>query len=471
MLSKNEKVILKELKKERSLDLESLMKRTGLGKDAIKRGGYFLSQKGLAKMNYRKENLFSLTHKGKEVLLKGFEEESIDNLSVKDLPEEVRERLWIARETSFFSIEKGVVRKNKDKFILREVLEAISSNTLEEGKYSKYLPYLEKKGLIKKIEEEKISFEITPEGEAYVLEEKEGLDELSEEVIKSLDWKKKEFKPYYIDYSSIKKATSGKLHPFTLAINKIRSVFLSLGFKELQGDYVESSFWVFDALFQPQDHPSRELADTFFLNKKERVDVDDITLNRVKEEHQRYWKYPWKKEIAEKLVLRTHTTVLSARALYEFKKGKFFAIGRVFRNEAIDYKHLAEFHQIEGIIAWRGANFRNLLWILKKFFTKLGFEKIRFRPSYFPYTEPSLEVEYYFEEKNEWMEIGGAGIFRKQVSSPLLAEYPVLAWGLSLERLLMLILDLSDIREFYKNKKPWLDNISSNKIKRIEIKG
>jgi phenylalanyl-tRNA synthetase alpha chain len=159
----------------------------------------------------------------------------------------------------------------------------------------------------------------------------------------------------------------------------------------------------------------------------------------------------WSKEEALKCVLRTHTTVLSARTLYKNKRGKFFAIGRVFRNEAIDYKHLAEFHQVEGIIADEQANFRHLLGILKEFFSKLGFDKIRFRPSFFPYTEPSLEIEVYFDKKKDWIEIGGAGIFREEVTRPLGCVYPVLAFGLSLERPLMMLMGLEDIREFYVN--------------------
>jgi phenylalanyl-tRNA synthetase alpha chain len=99
-----------------------------------------------------------------------------------------------------------------------------------------------------------------------------------------------------------------------------------------------------------------------------------------------------------------------------------------------------------------------LLGLLREFYRKLGFEKIRFRPSYFPYTEPSLEVEVYFEQKKAWLELGGAGIFRPEVCLPLWGKYPVLAWGLSLERPIMLANDVEDIRSFYKNDMEWLRN-------------
>ncbi|MBI5223436.1 phenylalanine--tRNA ligase subunit alpha [Candidatus Micrarchaeota archaeon] len=249
-------------------------------------------------------------------------------------------------------------------------------------------------------------------------------------------------------------APVAKAHPISALSEKIRKIMSELGFEEMEGDIVESSFWNFDALFQPQDHPARELADTFYLNGSMPLPNDRKLVERIKNAHEEGWKYQWSEKEATKMVLRTHTTALSARYLSEAKDKKprkYFAVGRVFRNEATDYKHLAEFHQVEGIIAWEGATFTDLLGILKEFYRKLGFEKIRFRPSFFPYTEPSLEIEVYFEPRKQWLELGGAGIFRPEVSIPLAGVYPVLAWGLSLERPLMLSLGLEDIRSFYKN--------------------
>lgn len=249
-------------------------------------------------------------------------------------------------------------------------------------------------------------------------------------------------------------ATVGKNHAITLLSNRIRRIMTELGFEEMEGSILESAFWNFDALFQPQDHPARELADTFYLEGKSELPPEKTLVNRVKKAHEDGWKYKWSEDEAKKLVLRTHTTCLSARYLAKMKDKnprKYFSIGRVFRNEATDFKHLAEFHQVEGIIAYENATFRDLLGVLKLFYQKLGFEKIRFRPSFFPYTEPSLEVEVFFEPRGEWMELGGAGIFRPEVSQPLADIYPVLAWGLSLERPLMLMLGLDDIRTFYRN--------------------
>jgi phenylalanyl-tRNA synthetase alpha chain len=248
-------------------------------------------------------------------------------------------------------------------------------------------------------------------------------------------------------------ATIGKGHPLSLFSDHVRDIMGEMGFEEMDGSIIESCFWNFDALFQPQDHPARDLADTFYL-VGERPLPDQKLVQRVKKAHENGWKYNWSEKEAKKVVLRTHTTCLSARylaAIRDKKPRKYFSVGRVFRNEATDYKHLAEFHQVEGIIVWENATFRDLLGVLKEFYKKLGFEKIRFRPSFFPYTEPSLEVEVFFEPRKQWLELGGAGVFRPEVSIPLANVYPVLAWGLSLERPLMLMLGLEDIRTFYRN--------------------
>ncbi|MEK6982323.1 MAG: phenylalanine--tRNA ligase subunit alpha [Candidatus Micrarchaeota archaeon] len=254
-------------------------------------------------------------------------------------------------------------------------------------------------------------------------------------------------------------ALVGKNHPLTKMMKKIKSTFLNLGFAEMESQFIESSFWNFDALFQPQDHPARELADTFYLNGE--VELPDSKLvGAIKKSHEKNWKYSWQENVAKKMLLRTHTTATSARYLEKLRGNsepkKYFAIGRVFRNEATDYSHLAEFHQVEGIIVWEKATFRHLLGILKEFYKRLGFEKIRFRPSYFPYTEPSLEIEIFYEPKNTWLELGGAGIFRPEVSIPLCNKYPVLAWGISLERPLMLAMGIKDVRTIYKNDMDFL---------------
>jgi phenylalanyl-tRNA synthetase alpha chain len=287
----------------------------------------------------------------------------------------------------------------------------------------------------------------------------QAINTLTREMLLSGSWEGAIFREYDVSKPA-EMPQMAKRHIISRLKRKISRIFADMGFEEMKGPELQSSFWNFDALFQPQDHPARDLADTFYVKGASPLPSDQALVMRVKKIHEKYWGGRWDEENAQKTVLRTHTTAVSASYLYNYCRNKlpkkYFSIGKVFRNEATDYKHLAEFFQVEGIVVWEGATFRDLLGCLKEFYRKLGFEKIRFQPSYFPYTEPSLEISVYFEKKQQWLELGGAGIFRPEVSIPLCDRYPVLAWGLSLERPLMLLSDTEDIRDFYRSNAGWL---------------
>ncbi len=449
-LSRNEVLLLNALKEVRKAHYKELMEKTGLNKDGVLRGLYFLSEKGLVKLNVEEKTRMELTEEGKKAMaeMPDLKLLKYNGKRVSEIPVELRQYIGPMKDSGMINIVGGKLK------VLKKEGYPLLNALKHPEKAGKLLNELKRRGYIKVSRVRDYFAEITKEGLRF--ETKEGVKRLNSEMLEK--WKELNFAPLNIKWKDVKKANSGKLHPLTMAINKIKQIFVEMGFEEMEGNYVEESFWNFDALFQPQDHPSRELADTFYV-KGEKLSADEKMIKNVKEVHERYWKYKWNFEEAKKLVLRTHTTVLSARTLANRKRGKFFAVGRVFRNEAIDFKHLAEFHQVEGIVAWKNANFKQLLWLLKEFYKKLGFEKIRFRPSYFPYTEPSLEIEVFYEPKQEWMELGGAGIFRKQVVEPLNAEWPVLAFGLSLERPLMMLFGIDDIRAFYKNDLDWLNSI------------
>ncbi|MBI2578551.1 MAG: phenylalanine--tRNA ligase subunit alpha [Candidatus Aenigmarchaeota archaeon] len=279
---------------------------------------------------------------------------------------------------------------------------------------------------------------------------------LTEEMIKTRDWRLGKFRPYNVEVPG-QKIQPGKKHIVSFYIQKIRDIFFDLGFKEASGPLIESSFWNFDALFVPQDHPGRELQDTFYMKNPKKCKLPDKNLvNQVKAAHENGggtgslgWRYKWSEEIAKQAVLRTHTTAVSIREMSKLTPpAKVFCIGKTFRNESIDYKHTAEFTQIEGIVLDENIGFRDLLGYLKEFYQRMGF-KVRFRPAYFPYTEMSTEPEIYFEEKGEWIEMGGSGIFRPEMCKAVGIDVPVLAWGLGLERLIMLKMGMNDIRNFY----------------------
>ena len=293
------------------------------------------------------------------------------------------------------------------------------------------------------------------------------VSQITSSFIKSGEWKNKSIRPYDID-AFAPSIHGGKAHPLVGLIQEIREIFFKMGFEEIQGNYVESCFWNMDVLFIPQDHPAREMQDTLYCKNPSEIKISETKLvDEIKKVHEdggntssTGWGYDFSKEEGKRPLLRTHTTVNTIRHLYNNPEPpcKVFSIGRVFRKENIDSTHLPEFYQIEGIIHEENATFRQLKGVLKEFYKGMGFEKIRFRPGYFPYTEPSMEVDVYWND--QWMELGGSGIFRPEVTEPVGVKNPVLAWGLGLERLAMLRYGLKDIRDLYISDLGWLQKRS-----------
>ncbi len=298
---------------------------------------------------------------------------------------------------------------------------------------------------------------------AMPFEIKDEVAQLTPELIQSGAWKEVEVRKYDVK-AFAPTAHGGRRHPLTLLLEKTRNVFLNMGFTEVTGDFVESAFWDMDVLFTAQDHPAREMQDTFYVEHPSRADLsnDEWLVEKVRRVHEDGgdtgslgWRYKWSRAEAEKVLLRTHTTVNTIKYIAKNPKPPFkvFTIGRIFRNEAMDSTHLPEFMQIEGIVCEEGANFDMLCGLLKEFYKRMGVAT-RIRPGYFPYTEPSLELDIFWN--GQWMELGGAGVFRPEVTEPLGVKEPVLAWGLGFERLAMLTWGLKDIRDIYVSDMDWL---------------
>ncbi|KAK1933114.1 phenylalanyl-tRNA synthetase family protein [Babesia divergens] len=294
--------------------------------------------------------------------------------------------------------------------------------------------------------------------------------DLNQELLQERrEWSAEHMKPYNF-FSSGKRIQKGSLHPLTRSMREFREIFLSMGFEELDtSNYVESSFWCFDALYIPQQHPARDTQDTFFTKVPELADtslMDKAYIDEVAEVHgdgRKYgstgWQYDWKLDESRKLVLRTHTTASTARLLksmamdfdsirHTFPR-KFFSIDRVFRNENLDTTHLCEFHQVEGFMIGFGLGLGDLMGVLASFYSAIGIEKLRYKPAYNPYTEPSMEIFGYHPELKKWVEIGNSGIFRPEMLLPM--GFPkgvsVVAWGLSLERPTMIRHNIRNIRD------------------------
>ena len=297
------------------------------------------------------------------------------------------------------------------------------------------------------------------------VEARKEVTQLTPELLADGGWRKVALKPYDVRLSA-ETMTPGKEHPFRRVLDDTRRVFLEMGFEETASPYCESSFWDFDALFQPQDHPARDMQDTFYVANPAEARLPDRTIvDEVRDTHQSGgksgsagWGYTWSEEMAKKPVLRTHNTAASVRAIAADPTAprKVFCVGAVFRNETITYKHLPVFHQIDGIILDEHASLSSLLGTLKAFYNKMGFDRFQFRPAFFPYTEPSLEIFVWHDAKGDWVEMGGAGIFRPEVTGPLGCEVPVLAWGLGLERVAMFRYGMERIRDLYDASLDWL---------------
>ncbi|CAF0839591.1 unnamed protein product [Brachionus calyciflorus] len=326
------------------------------------------------------------------------------------------------------------------------------------------------------------SFLVT-KGDKFTTKLEKPEKELTADMLVGDLWKTKKFKEYNLDALGTV-PEGGHLHPLQKVRTEIRKIFLEMGFTEMPtNNYVENSFWNFDALFQPQQHPARDAHDTFFMSDPITSDKFPMDyLERVKQTHMnggcygsQGYKYDWKIEEAQKNILRTHTTAVSARMLYKlaqeetFKPTKYFSIDKVFRNETLDATHLAEFHQIEGVIADYDLTLGDLIGILYEFFKKLGMTELRFKPAYNPYTEPSMEIFAFHKGLNKWVEIGNSGVFRPEMLEPmnLPKNVSVIAWGLSLERPTMIKYGINNIRDLVGHKVN-LKMVYENPICRIQ---
>ncbi len=461
MLHQIESKILSSLSGRMAAD--ELAQKAGVPIASVLSFSQSLKEKGYVSIEQSEEKHAALTPEGQGYLRTGLPEQSVHKAAQSGKPlaslspaERAVGLPWASRN-GWVKVEAGELRSlcGSGAYPLQSALAAISRG---EQVDSDSLSTLLRRKLATQSVSKKTYLEPTavqPEQSAAPGE----VNALTREMLLSGKWKEASFRQYDVS-APVEVPSPAKRHAISRLRQSISRIFTDMGFEEMDGPEMQSAFWNFDALFQPQDHPARELADTFYLKESMPLPDDWQLVSRVKKVHEKCWGGAWSEQVAQKGVLRTHTTAVSSQYLYRDCKGneakKYFSIGKVYRNEATDYKHLAEFFQVEGIVAWEGATFCDLLGLLREFYRKLGFDKIRFQPSYFPYTEPSLEVSVYFEKKKQWLELGGAGIFRPEVSIPLCDRYPVLAWGLSLERPLMLLGDTEDIRDFYRGNAGWL---------------
>ena len=454
-----ERQIVKALQSEPNLTEEQLVQETKLSMDQIRRGVEWLRQKKLADVSETIKISSSLGKNGLDALKNGLPERRLVNL-VKDGPktfDEIRSSLqgpdfnaaianakkndWISIEKmetgSKISLKQEPVQTPEELMISTIGEKTISSNPL--SMFPALKPLMQRPDFIIQHEEKTKAVSLSEPGKKIDLEK---LDSGAIDV-----------------EAEVPHVHAARIHPLKDTINEIRETFVHLGFSEILGNLSQSSFWNFDALFTPQDHPARELQDTFYLkdlNAKQLATPAQI--KNVSNAHKKGWRYYWDIQEARKMVLRTHTTCVTIKHLADKKpdEARIFSLGRVFRNEKLSFKHLAEFNQVEGVVVGKHITLRDLMGIQKEFYRKIGLTKVKFWPTFFPYTEPSLQSMVYNEKLGKWIELFGMGIFRPEVTKPLGITKPVLAWGGGIERIAMLKFGLDDVREFYNNNLSWL---------------
>jgi phenylalanyl-tRNA synthetase alpha chain len=465
-LSLNEKRLLAELqsesKDEKSTDPVVLGKKLNSPPESVIQYANLLSSKGLCTIERITSTSVARTEEGELYAKNGLPERQLYNsfdtsIEMNELNRHPHAKIGIGwmRRLGWITIHDGVVTKiDAPPSDLEQGLSELDPSTSKE---------LLKRGLIREVEIVSYQIHITYEGQNLAsqgLDLREELGTLTSEQIISGSWKDYTLRKYDVTKPP-KRIFPGKVHPYQQLIDEMRHILLSMGFTELHGDVIQSAFWNFDALFQPQDHPAREMQDTFHLAGSHSLPAGWEQVRDIHEHGGQTsttgWGGRWDPGISEGLVLRTHTTCLSVQTIAKNPNPpqKAFCIGRVYRREAIDPTHTPEFEQLEGIVMDEGLTFGHLMGYLREFYTRMGFESVRFRPAYFPYTEPSVEPEVYVEELG-WVELGGAGIFREEVTAPFGVSCPVLAWGLGVSRVAMLRMGLLDLRELYQSDIDWV---------------
>ncbi len=473
--------------------LEEASKAAGLEMDQARRALEWLRSKGLIEVEELRRRYYFLGRGGRDAVAKGLPERRLATL-VKEqgrvrvdearkilgmdekefsaaLGRAIRRR-WISlvKEDGSFLISISEPEETDEERLLKKLMKGpLEESYLSEGELRLLSELKKRPDMVEQEEKAEVFVKLPDKWRPFVssLPVEEEVVLLRPEHLLDDRWKKLKFSEIDIT-APTPPIYPARKHPLNEFIKLVKEIFVSMGFEEVDGPLIQPAFWNFDALFTPQDHPAREMQDTFYIHGAEARLPDAAVVERVKEVHEnggetgsKGWGYEWSEEKARKVVLRTHTTAVTIRALYKLQNrdAKVFSVGRVFRNESVDSKHLAEFHQVEGIAVGEGMTLRHLMGYLTLFYKKLGFEKVKFWPTFFPYTEPSLQSMVYSEKLGKWLELCGMGIFRPEVVEPLGVKKPVLAWGMGLERLAMLYYDVTDIRQFYINRLSWLRSV------------
>ncbi len=466
-MHRHEIAVLNALKEAKKLSFNELLKRSGLGTDEVRWALSSLSASKLVELDASVVYSVKLTEEGESYAQNGLPEERLAERAAKKpialgelSGKEDQIGITWAKRKGLAVTERGAltITASGSKIgafgtdagkLLKEF--ASGKADYERAKGSEAAKELVERGLIEASEREEIgSVSVTQKGILELAKEKqtEGyVDSLDRNAIKNRLWSGKRFRPYNVE-AGVEPEAPASRHVLRSLINEMKQAYTNLGFREVSGPVIESAFWVFDYLFVPQDHPARDAQDTFFLSSPESIKLRDKELaDAIKSIHEKAWHGKWSQDTAERAILRTHTTSVTGRYIYKtmkaFKEGKLsldepikmFTIGRVFRNENLDYKHLADFCQADGIVIGKNLTLANLFSLLTRIYSSLGVE-VKFKPAYFPFVEPGVEIQ--IKRNDEWLELGGAGIIRREVTGVDRKNITVLAWGPGVERIALI---------------------------------
>ncbi len=475
--------------------VEELTCETKLTDSAVMRSALTLKEKALAGIHAQPQTIVKLTAEGKTYAQNGLPERRLLNVVVslggKAKIDEAAAKAGLLKQ--FVQIALGWTQRKKwatydsktntltatmlpvegdDEKLLKHLADCPEQTTLDSlsDNEKEVVQTLKKRQLLTATEKTSRIVEITGQGKqamAEAVKAKEEVTQLTPELIISGKWRSTKLQKYNIE-AAVEKTWPGKKHPYLSFLEEVREKLITLGFKEMTGTSVETSFFNFDALYTPQDHPAREIFGIYFVKKPQYGDIKKYktAVANVKATHENGWKtgstgwgYKYSLKEARRLILRGHGTCLSARTLLSEDlqiPSRYFSIARCYRPEVVDKTHLSEFNQIEGIVVGESLNLRDLLGVLAKFATEIaGADKVRFKPDYFPFTEPSVELSAY-KKGYGWVEFGGSGIFRPEVTLPLGVKVPVIAWGLGVDRLFMMRAGIDDIRYIFSQNLDWL---------------
>src|SRR5215217_1938695 len=439
-----EQSILRSLSDNDHVRVDSLVASTGLSIDQIRRGVEWLQFKNLISIKESSIQRVFLASGGTIAAKNGLPERRLVN-SLKEgkvtiaeviaggaiTNEEINAAIAGARRNQWVQLIEGkmvptpyAAKQSPEERFLEKVKEGEEIAKLTEEE-KRVLEQLKKRPNYIKIKEEKQSIVSLTDAARQIIPtlSQEKLERgLTTELITTGRWRETNFSALDVE-APTPVIFPGRPHPLNDIIEEIKEIFIGLGFSEIEGPMIQSGFWNFDALFTPQDHPARDMQDTFYISgqKQQPVSASKDQISKVSRIHKQRWNSEWEVQEAQRLVLRTHTTPVTIQHLAKTKPdvGRFFSVGRVFRNEKLSYKHLVEFHQVEGVVTAQEASLRDLMGLQKEFYSQMGIKRIKFWPTFFPYTEPSLQSMVYNEKLEKWVELFGMGIFRPEVTKPL----------------------------------------------------